>query len=115
MRATMDVTVAFVAAGIEELVPVTVDARATVRRAVEQSGLGAVYGLELSDVVVAIHGGRTTLDAPLRPGDDGAKFRQAFEGIILPQLKKFAPELLVISAGFTCETEPVRSRLRTVP
>jgi acetoin utilization deacetylase AcuC-like enzyme len=42
----------------------------------------------------------TVVNAPLRPGDDGAKFRQAFEGIILPQLKKFAPELLVISAGF---------------
>ena len=42
----------------------------------------------------------TVVNAPLRPGDDGAKFRQAFEGVILPQLKKFAPELVVISAGF---------------
>jgi acetoin utilization deacetylase AcuC-like enzyme len=42
----------------------------------------------------------TVVNAPLHPGDGGPKFRQAFEGMILPQLKKFAPELIVISAGF---------------
>lgn len=42
----------------------------------------------------------TIVNAPLSPGDGGPKFRQAFEGMILPQLKKFAPELIIISAGF---------------
>jgi acetoin utilization deacetylase AcuC-like enzyme len=42
----------------------------------------------------------TIVNAPLAPGDGGAKFRTAFENLILPQLTKFAPELIVISAGF---------------
>lgn len=40
------------------------------------------------------------VNAPMRAGDAGPKFREAFEGLILPKLKKFAPELIVISAGF---------------
>jgi acetoin utilization deacetylase AcuC-like enzyme len=42
----------------------------------------------------------TIVNAPLRAGDGGPKFREAFEGLILPQLEKFAPELIIISAGF---------------
>ena len=42
----------------------------------------------------------TIVNAPLASGDGGAKFRSAFDNVILPQLKKFAPELIVISAGF---------------
>jgi acetoin utilization deacetylase AcuC-like enzyme len=42
----------------------------------------------------------TIVNAPLAPGDGAAKFRSAFENLILPQLQKFAPELIVISAGF---------------
>jgi acetoin utilization deacetylase AcuC-like enzyme len=42
----------------------------------------------------------TVVNAPLAPGDGGAKFRSAFENLILPQLQKFAPELIIISAGF---------------
>ena len=42
----------------------------------------------------------TVVNAPLAPGDGGAKFRSAFENLILPQLEKFSPELVVISAGF---------------
>jgi acetoin utilization deacetylase AcuC-like enzyme len=42
----------------------------------------------------------TIVNAPLAPGDGAAKFRAAFEHAILPQLQKFAPELIVISAGF---------------
>ena len=38
--------------------------------------------------------------AALRPEDGGPKFRAAFENVILPQLKKFSPELIIISAGF---------------
>jgi acetoin utilization deacetylase AcuC-like enzyme len=42
----------------------------------------------------------TIVNAPLAPGDGGAKFRAAFKNLILPQLQKFAPELIIISAGF---------------
>ena len=42
----------------------------------------------------------TIVNAPLRAGDGGAAFREAFEATILPRLKSFAPELVMISAGF---------------
>jgi acetoin utilization deacetylase AcuC-like enzyme len=42
----------------------------------------------------------TVVNAPLRPGDGPEKFRDAFESRILPRLAEFAPELLIISAGF---------------
>jgi acetoin utilization deacetylase AcuC-like enzyme len=42
----------------------------------------------------------TIVNAPLASEDGGAQFRSAFENVILPQLAKFAPELIVISAGF---------------
>ena len=42
----------------------------------------------------------TIVNAPLAPEDGSAQFRSAFENTILPQLRKFAPELLIISAGF---------------
>src|SRR3984893_18703815 len=42
----------------------------------------------------------TIVNAPLRPGDAGDHFREAFESVILPRLADFAPQLLIISAGF---------------
>ena len=42
----------------------------------------------------------TIVNAPLAPEDGSIKFRSAFENVILPQLQKFRPELVVISAGF---------------
>ena len=42
----------------------------------------------------------TIVNAPLASEDGGAKFRAAFENLILPQLQKFSPELIIISAGF---------------
>jgi acetoin utilization deacetylase AcuC-like enzyme len=42
----------------------------------------------------------TVVNAPLSPGDGGEQFRDAFETVILPRLREFKPELLVISAGF---------------
>ena len=42
----------------------------------------------------------TIVNAPLRPGDGGSEFREAFETAILPRLQDFAPDLIVISAGF---------------
>ncbi|HUZ33109.1 MAG TPA: histone deacetylase family protein [Xanthobacteraceae bacterium] len=42
----------------------------------------------------------TVVNAPLRPGDGGEVFRDAFESRILPRLHDFKPELIIISAGF---------------
>jgi acetoin utilization deacetylase AcuC-like enzyme len=42
----------------------------------------------------------TIVNAPLRPEDGSAQFRNAFENAILPELVKFSPELIIISAGF---------------
>jgi acetoin utilization deacetylase AcuC-like enzyme len=39
-------------------------------------------------------------NAPLRPGDAGDHFREAFESRILPALHNFGPDLVLISAGF---------------
>jgi acetoin utilization deacetylase AcuC-like enzyme len=42
----------------------------------------------------------TIVNAPLKPGDGGEAFRAAFDSRILPRLRDFRPELIVISAGF---------------
>jgi acetoin utilization deacetylase AcuC-like enzyme len=42
----------------------------------------------------------TIVNAPLRPGDGGEEFRDAMETVILPRLDGFAPDLVIISAGF---------------
>ncbi len=40
------------------------------------------------------------MNVPLDPGSDGAAFRAACEREVLPRLEAFAPELVLISAGF---------------
>jgi acetoin utilization deacetylase AcuC-like enzyme len=42
----------------------------------------------------------TIVNAPLRPGDGGEQFRDAMETVILPRLDGYAPDLVIISAGF---------------
>ncbi|MCO5090701.1 histone deacetylase family protein [Bosea sp. (in: a-proteobacteria)] len=42
----------------------------------------------------------TIVNAPLHAGDGSDEFRDAFENTILPRLDAFAPDLVVISAGF---------------
>ena len=42
----------------------------------------------------------TIVNAPLRAGDGGPAFRAAIEGAVLPRVDAFAPDLLLISAGF---------------
>jgi len=44
------------------------------------------------------------VNAPLSAGDGSKEFRAAFETRILPRLAAFAPELVVISAGFDAHT-----------
>jgi acetoin utilization deacetylase AcuC-like enzyme len=40
------------------------------------------------------------VNAPLAAGDDGEIFREAMEAALLPRVKAFRPDLIVISAGF---------------
>jgi acetoin utilization deacetylase AcuC-like enzyme len=42
----------------------------------------------------------TIVNAPLSAGDGGEVFREAFETAILPRLRTFRPDIIVISAGF---------------
>ena len=53
-------------------------------------------------------------NAPLAAGDGGAEMRAAFEDRILPALNRFAPELIIVSAGFDAhERDPLGSLLMT--
>jgi acetoin utilization deacetylase AcuC-like enzyme len=42
----------------------------------------------------------TIVNAPLSAGADGFNFREAIESVVLPRLIDFAPDALIISAGF---------------
>jgi len=52
------------------------------------------------------------INAPLRPGSDGAAFRAAWTNIILPELDRFAPGLLIVSAGFDAHKADPLAQLR---
>ncbi len=54
------------------------------------------------------------VNAPLRPGDDGAAFREAFEARIVPALAAFSPDLILISAGFDAHKDDPLANLRLV-
>ncbi len=56
----------------------------------------------------------TIVNAPLRSGDGGDAFREAFEVAILPRLRDFKPELLIISAGFDAHTRDPLANLNLV-
>jgi acetoin utilization deacetylase AcuC-like enzyme len=51
-------------------------------------------------------------NAPLRPGDGGAQFKEAFLGRILPALRNFGPDLVLISAGFDAHVNDPLANLR---
>ena len=53
-------------------------------------------------------------NAPLRPNDDGGPFRDAFESRILASLDVFAPDLILISAGFDAHEADPLANLRLV-
>ena len=54
------------------------------------------------------------VNAPLRSGDGGKQFRDAFESAILPRLREFQPALLVISAGFDAHMRDPLANLNLV-
>jgi acetoin utilization deacetylase AcuC-like enzyme len=53
-------------------------------------------------------------NAPLRPDDGGEQFKAAFEGRVLPALRNFAPDLVLISAGFDAHVNDPLANLRLV-
>ncbi len=42
----------------------------------------------------------TIVNAPLSPGDGSEAFREVLDSLVLPRIDAFAPDLIVISAGF---------------
>ncbi|WP_071795084.1 histone deacetylase family protein [Natronohydrobacter thiooxidans] len=54
------------------------------------------------------------LNVPLAPGTDGAGFRQIYEDAVLPQLDRFAPELVIVSAGFDAHRDDPLAQLSLV-
>src|SRR6185437_11832369 len=56
----------------------------------------------------------TIVNAPLSAGDGGEAFREAFETVILPRLRAFKPEFLVLSAGFDAHTRDPLANLNLV-
>ena len=51
-------------------------------------------------------------NATLPPGADGAAFRAVWENLLLPALDAFAPDLLIISAGFDAHKADPLAQLR---
>ena len=45
------------------------------------------------------------LNVPLRPGTGGIEMRDAYERLIFPRVDAFAPEMILISAGFDAHAE----------
>ena len=56
----------------------------------------------------------TIVNAPLRAGDAGDAFRAAFEQTILPRLREFGPDLVIISAGFDAHLRDPLANLNLV-
>jgi len=52
------------------------------------------------------------VNAPLPPGATGAAFRAAWSDVILPALDRFAPELVIVSAGFDAHKADPLAQLR---
>ena len=52
------------------------------------------------------------LNLPLPPGSGGVQLRAAFETALLPALRRFKPELILISAGFDAHRDDPLAQLR---
>jgi acetoin utilization deacetylase AcuC-like enzyme len=52
------------------------------------------------------------INAPLRPGSDSTAFRAAWSDVLLPELERFAPGLLIVSAGFDAHKADPLAQLR---
>ena len=52
------------------------------------------------------------VNLPLRPGSGSTEFRQTWDGIGLPALEAWAPELIIVSAGFDAHRADPLAELR---
>jgi acetoin utilization deacetylase AcuC-like enzyme len=52
------------------------------------------------------------LNVPLPPGSGSVQFRAAFENALLPALRRFKPELIIVSAGFDAHKDDPLAQLR---
>lgn len=53
-------------------------------------------------------------NAPLRSGDGGSAFREAMQSRILPSLRNFSPDIILISAGFDAHRDDPLASLELV-
>jgi acetoin utilization deacetylase AcuC-like enzyme len=56
----------------------------------------------------------TIVNAPLSAGDGGEAFREAMDTVILPRVREFKPDILLISAGFDAHTRDPLANLNLV-
>ncbi len=54
----------------------------------------------------------TTVNIPLRAGSDDAVYQQVFEDRVLPSIRTFEPELIVVSAGFDAHRDDPLANMR---
>jgi acetoin utilization deacetylase AcuC-like enzyme len=63
------------------------------------------------DEIGAAEGGKI-VNVPLQAGSGSAAFRSAYETVILPKLKEFHPDLILVSAGFDAHAADPLAHLR---
>lgn len=51
------------------------------------------------------------INLPLPPGTEGPAFREAWERVVFPRVEAFAPELILISAGFDAHADDPLAQL----
>jgi acetoin utilization deacetylase AcuC-like enzyme len=59
-------------------------------------------------------GAGNIINVPLAAGDSGIEFRQKYNRLILPALRNFKPDLLLISAGFDAHKDDPLASIRLV-
>jgi acetoin utilization deacetylase AcuC-like enzyme len=59
-------------------------------------------------------GAGNIINVPLAAGDSGVEFRQKYSAIILPALRNFKPDLVLISAGFDAHRDDPLSSIMLV-
>ncbi len=59
-------------------------------------------------------GGAVVVNVPLPPGTASADFRAAYNDVVLPKLRSFAPDFLIISAGFDAHAADPMAHLRVL-
>jgi acetoin utilization deacetylase AcuC-like enzyme len=59
-------------------------------------------------------GAGNIINVPLAAGDSGLEFRQKYSRIILPALRAFKPELILVSAGFDAHKDDPLASIRLV-